>query len=86
MLWRGSAAVLLMLAAGCGRAGIVPLPPVKALAAVGDASYALYLVHPFAIRGMREVMLQLGLHSPALCPARSRASMPSVSALTQQPV
>ena len=66
VLWRGGAAVLLMLAAGCGREGIVPLPPVKALAAVGDASYALYLVHPFVIRGMREVVLRLGLHSPAL--------------------
>lgn len=66
VLWRGSAAVLLMLAAGCGREGIVPLKPVKALAAVGDASYALYLVHPFVIRGMREVALRLGLHSPVL--------------------
>lgn len=66
VLWRGGAAVLLMLAAGCGREGIVPLPPVKALAAVGDASYALYLVHPFVIRGMREAVLRLGLHSPAL--------------------
>ena len=66
VLWRGGAAVLLMLAAGCGREGIVPLPPVKALAAVGDASYALYLVHPFVIRGMREVVLRLGLYSPAL--------------------
>lgn len=66
VLWRGGAAVLLMLAAGCGREGIVPLPPVKVLAAVGDASYALYLVHPFVIRGMREVVLRLGLHSPAL--------------------
>jgi exopolysaccharide production protein ExoZ len=66
VLWRGGAAVLLMFAAGCGREGIVPLPPVKALAAVGDASYALYLVHPFVIRGMREIVLRLGLHSPAL--------------------
>ncbi len=66
VLWRGSAAVLLMLAAGCGRDGIAPLPPVRALAAVGDASYALYLVHPFVVRGMREVVLRLGLHSPAL--------------------
>ncbi|SDF80317.1 acyltransferase family protein [Bosea robiniae] len=66
VLWRGGAAVLLMLAAGCGREGIVPLKPVKALAAVGDASYALYLVHPFVIRGMREVVLRLGLHSPML--------------------
>lgn len=64
VLWRGSAAVLLMLAAGCGREGIVPVRPVKALAAVGDASYALYLVHPFVIRGMREVALRIGLLAP----------------------
>ncbi|RYE35250.1 MAG: acyltransferase [Hyphomicrobiales bacterium] len=66
VLWRGGGAVFLMLAAGCGREGIVPPWPVKALAAVGDASYALYLVHPFVIRGMREVVLRLGLQSPAL--------------------
>lgn len=66
VLWRGGAAVLLMLAAGCGREGIVPLRPVKALAAVGNASYALYLVHPFVIRGVREIVLRLGLHSPML--------------------
>ena len=36
----------------------------KALAAVGDASYALYLVHPFVIRGMREAALRIGLHAP----------------------
>lgn len=63
-LWQGGGAVLLMLAAGCGREGIVPLPPVKALAAIGDASYALYLVHPFVIRGLREVALRLGLYEP----------------------
>ncbi|MCO5091591.1 acyltransferase [Bosea sp. (in: a-proteobacteria)] len=66
VLWRGGAAILLMLAAGCGREGIVPIGPVKALAVVGDASYALYLVHPFVIRGLREVVLRLGLPMPAL--------------------
>jgi peptidoglycan/LPS O-acetylase OafA/YrhL len=66
VLWRGSAALLLVLAASCGREGIVPLLPVKALAAVGDASYALYLVHPFVIRGMREASLRVGLAWPAL--------------------
>lgn len=66
-LWRGSAAVLLVLAAACGRERAAPPSvPVRALAAVGDASYALYLVHPFVIRGMREVFLRLGLASPAL--------------------
>lgn len=66
VLWRGGAAVLLMLAAACGREGIVTPKPVKVLATVGDASYALYLVHPFVIRGMREVALRIGLHAPAL--------------------
>ncbi|MCU4181030.1 acyltransferase [Bosea sp. BH3] len=66
VLWRGGAAVLLMLAAACGREGIVAPRPVRALAVVGDASYALYLVHPFVIRGMREVALRIGLASPAL--------------------
>lgn len=66
VLWRGGAAVLLMLAAGCGREGVKPPKPVRALAAVGDASYALYLVHPFVIRGLREVALRVGLASPAL--------------------
>lgn len=67
VLWRGSAAVLLVLAAACGRERTVPPAfPIRALAAVGDASYALYLVHPFVIRGLREVVLRTGLASPGL--------------------
>lgn len=66
VLWNGSAAVLLVLAASCGHEGIVSPAPVRALAAVGDASYALYLVHPFVIRGMREVASRAGLASPTL--------------------
>jgi exopolysaccharide production protein ExoZ len=31
------------------------------LSALGDASYALYLAHPFAIRGMREIFVYSGL-------------------------
>jgi peptidoglycan/LPS O-acetylase OafA/YrhL len=31
------------------------------MAALGDASYALYLVHPFAIRALREVFAYSGL-------------------------
>lgn len=64
--WNGSAAVLLVLAAGCGRDGPVPPKPVRALATIGDASYALYLVHPFVIRGLREVALRAGGLSPGL--------------------
>lgn len=65
VLWQGGAALLLVLAAACGRERAVPAAlPVRALAAVGDASYALYLVHPFVIRGLREVMLRAGLALP----------------------
>ena len=58
--WNGSAAVLLVLSAACGREGREPPAAVKALARLGDASYALYLVHPFVIRGLRELVLQAG--------------------------
>ncbi|GJD42405.1 hypothetical protein AFCDBAGC_0241 [Methylobacterium cerastii] len=34
---------------------------VSALAALGDASYALYLVHPFALRALREVLVRANL-------------------------
>jgi peptidoglycan/LPS O-acetylase OafA/YrhL len=62
----GSAAVLLVLAAASGAARSEPSLPVRALSAVGDASYALYLVHPFVIRGLREVFVHAGLGSPGL--------------------
>ena len=62
----GTAATLLVLAAVSGRREGAPSPLLTALAQVGDASYALYLVHPFVIRGLREVFAQGGLHAPAL--------------------
>lgn len=66
-LWHGSAAVLLVLAAGCGARRERPASaPVRALAAVGDASYALYLVHPFVIRALRQAMSMAGLAMPLL--------------------
>ncbi len=66
-VWRGSAATLLVLAAACGPPrSEEPLVPLQALAAVGDASYALYLVHPFVIRGLREIMVRLGFGWPLL--------------------
>ncbi|MGH1575386.1 acyltransferase family protein [Methylobacterium sp. P31] len=37
--------------------------PVRGLVILGDASYALYLVHPFALRLVREGLLRLGLAS-----------------------
>lgn len=62
---QGGAAVLLVLAAGCGRRRTSPpSAPVRALAVLGDASYALYLVHPFVIRGLREIAIHLGFSQP----------------------
>lgn len=52
---RGPAALLLVTAAACGRNVTGPSALVRALALLGDASYALYLVHPFAMRALREV-------------------------------
>jgi exopolysaccharide production protein ExoZ len=62
----------LMVAAALGSerdaAQVARLPaPVRGLAALGDASYALYLVHPFALRLVREGLLRTGL-APALQP------------------
>jgi exopolysaccharide production protein ExoZ len=55
---RGPAALLLVTAAACGRNVTAPSALVRALALLGDASYALYLVHPFAMRALREVFLR----------------------------
>ena len=63
----GLAAALLVLAAVTGsREPAAPSALGSALVRVGDASYALYLVHPFAIRGLREVFARLGLLEPWL--------------------
>ncbi|SFL53816.1 acyltransferase family protein [Methylobacterium pseudosasicola] len=48
--------------------------PMRGLVLLGDASYALYLVHPFALRLGREALLRLGL-APALHPWGSLAFM-----------
>ncbi len=56
------------LGPGLGTGGLVALPsPLRALSFLGDASYALYLTHPFALRAGREMLLRLGL-APALHP------------------
>ena len=39
------------------------LAPVRGLVRLGDASYALYLIHPFALRLGREALQRLGLAS-----------------------
>ncbi|SEH72409.1 Peptidoglycan/LPS O-acetylase OafA/YrhL, contains acyltransferase and SGNH-hydrolase domains [Methylobacterium sp. 275MFSha3.1] len=79
----GGPAVLLVAAAlGPPRdaAAVARLPsPVRGLVALGDASYALYLVHPFALRLVREALLRLGL-APALHPWASMALMLAGSA------
>lgn len=67
LAWHGSAATLLVLAATSGAATATePTVIVRALARLGDASYALYLVHPFMIRGLRELFARIGLGSPML--------------------
>ena len=79
----GGPAVLLVAAAlGPTRDApqVARLPsPVRGLVRLGDASYALYLVHPFALRLVREALLRLGL-TPALPPWGSMALMLAVSA------
>lgn len=62
----GSAASLLVMAAASGSGQSAPSALVRGLAEVGNASYALYLVHPFAIRGLREVFLRLAPGWPVL--------------------
>ncbi|NGM36508.1 acyltransferase [Methylobacterium sp. DB0501] len=63
--WGGPAA-LLVAAAALGPAGSAgrPLRPAIVLGIVlGDASYALYLAHPFVVRGLRVIAEATGLAS-----------------------
>jgi exopolysaccharide production protein ExoZ len=63
----GLAATLLVAAAALGPAQAVPASlPARLLARLGDASYALYLTHPFVLRAGRELSVRLGLSSPPL--------------------
>ncbi len=60
----GIPAAFLVAAAALGRSRTQARPPspvVSALAALGDASYALYLVHPFVLRGLREALARIDL-------------------------
>ncbi|WP_346733003.1 acyltransferase [Methylobacterium sp. GC_Met_1] len=62
------AALLVASALGPGRdaAQVARLPaPIRVLAMLGDASYAIYLVHPFALRLSREILVRIGA-APAL--------------------
>jgi exopolysaccharide production protein ExoZ len=58
----GLPAALIVAAAALGPARAEPRnPATRAAAALGDASYALYLVHPFAVRGVRVAVEGLGV-------------------------
>lgn len=59
LAYRGPAALLLVTAAACGRGQSAPSALVRQLARLGDASYALYLIHPFAMRAVRQIFLHL---------------------------
>lgn len=63
---RGPAALLLVAAAACGRNVTAPSALVRALALLGDASYALYLVHPFAMRALREAFARMAPEATGL--------------------
>lgn len=65
-LSQGLPAALLVAAAALGRPRHdapekAASPSVRALSALGDASYALYLVHPFVLRAAREALLRTHL-------------------------
>lgn len=62
----GGPATLLVAAAALGPAGAAPRPLRPAIV-LGDASYALYLAHPFVVRGLRVVAEATGL-APLLGP------------------
>ena len=66
LLLRGGPALLLVAAAALGRGITAPSALVRSMARLGDASYALYLVHPFAMRGLREMFLWAGFAQPVL--------------------
>ncbi|MDN3592539.1 acyltransferase family protein [Methylobacterium adhaesivum] len=82
-LWRplalGGPALLLVAAAALGRetepaGGRWSDRAAAAVVALGDASYALYLVHPFVLRATREAVARLGL-APIIGPWGALALM-----------
>jgi exopolysaccharide production protein ExoZ len=68
-LFWGAPAACLVAACGLGRPGPHRREsvPIRLAVILGDASYALYLIHPFAIRGTRELVRAFGL-APILPP------------------
>ena len=84
-LWRplvyGGPALLLVAAAALGREAERRGNRITgAVVALGDASYALYLVHPFVLRATREIVLRLGL-VPVLGPWGALGLMLGLSVL-----
>jgi exopolysaccharide production protein ExoZ len=64
-LLAGLPASCLVAALALGRASPRPAPAwTRPLSVLGDASYALYLVHPFCLRGVREALVRTGLAAP----------------------
>jgi exopolysaccharide production protein ExoZ len=63
LLYAGMPAALLVAAAALGPS-VTPTRSVTLLVAVGDASYSLYLTHPFVIRPLRN--LWIALHGGSL--------------------
>lgn len=72
----GLPAALLVAAAALGREALgqeargdmaQPASAIRWTASLGDASYAIYLVHPFALRATREAIMRSGL-APAIDP------------------
>lgn len=67
--WGGPAALLVAAAAlgrdrpDAARGGGVRARALAGAARLGDASYALYLLHPFVLRAVREALLRTGLGS-----------------------
>ena len=77
----GLPALCLVAGAGLGRVGTAGGEPrlIRALVLMGDASYALYLTHPFAIRGLRGIW-------PAMVPDVAPDMAPDVAAPIFVPV
>ncbi|GJD61490.1 hypothetical protein MPEAHAMD_1633 [Methylobacterium frigidaeris] len=59
----GGPATLLVAAAALGPAGAAS-PRLRPAVILGDASYALYLAHPFVVRGLRVIAEATGLTAP----------------------
>jgi peptidoglycan/LPS O-acetylase OafA/YrhL len=75
------ATLLVASALGPGRdaAQVARLPAsIRVLVTLGDASYALYLVHPFALRLVREILVRTGA-VPALHPSGGMVLMLAAS-------